>query len=291
MEIFPNQLRGRDIRLFVKREDLIHPAVSGNKWRKLKHNLLKAKKLGKKGIITFGGAFSNHIYATAAACHGLAWPSVGIIRGEIDPQNPTLVAARNWGMQLEAVSRSDYRRKTLSPNIQNLIARYPDNYLVPEGGSNDLALDGIAEMMAEAKTQLTPFPDLICVAAGTGCTARGILLHKPSSCAALVVSALKGDFLIEEIGLDQAQYGWRLDTASHFGGYGRVPEDLERFAQEFEADTGLPLDPIYTAKAMHGLLSAIDRGEVAPGSRVLFIHTGGLQGWEGLHYMREKRRS
>ena len=162
------------VSLYVKREDLIHPTISGNKWRKLKYNLAFARDSGCKTIITFGGAFSNHIYATAAACNEFGFKSVGIIRGEYDPNNPTLNFARSQGMEILFIDRNSYREKENSPNIKSLLDDYENYLLIPEGGSNDLAKNGLKELADEIN--LTNHTNIL-VSGGTGCTAAGILEH------------------------------------------------------------------------------------------------------------------
>jgi 1-aminocyclopropane-1-carboxylate deaminase len=195
------RLDAHNIRLFIKRDDVIHPSVSGNKFRKLKYNLLEMKRLGNQGLITFGGAFSNHIHAVAAAGQLLNLPTVGVIRGE-HPSilNATLAFAESCGMTLHYVSRSAYRHKDLI--IKNLENHFPNYYVVPEGGTNVLAMQGAAEIVPEVIEQLGATPDYICLACGTGGTTAGIVSAAstlPTPIHVIGFAALKGDFLENDV--------------------------------------------------------------------------------------------
>jgi 1-aminocyclopropane-1-carboxylate deaminase len=267
------------IQVDIKREDLLHAQISGNKFRKLKYNLVKARQLNQRTLLTFGGAYSNHIAAVAAAAHEFDFNSIGIIRGEeladkID-QNPTLHKAQQHGMQLHFVSRADYRRKTESEFIQQLIEQYGEFYLIPEGGSNHLAVQGCAEILTTHDRQQF---DYVCCAVGTGGTLAGIIESSAPSQTVLGFAALKGDFLQAEIQQWTAKTNWRLISDYHCGGYAKTTPALLHFIQQFYQRTGIPLEPIYTGKLMFGLMDLIQRGHFAPHSRILVIHTGGLQG-------------
>lgn len=267
------------IQVDIKREDLLHAQISGNKFRKLKYNLIKARQLNQRTLLTFGGAYSNHIAAVAAAAHEFGFNSIGIIRGEeladkID-QNPTLHKAQQHGMQLHFVSRADYRRKTESEFIQQLIEQYGEFYLIPEGGSNHLAVQGCAEILTTHDRQQF---DYVCCAVGTGGTLAGIIESSAPSQTVLGFAALKGDFLQAEIQQWTAKTNWRLISDYHCGGYAKTTPALLHFIQQFYQRTGIPLEPIYTGKLMFGLMDLIQRGHFAPHSRILVIHTGGLQG-------------
>ena len=181
-EIKDNLLESKRIQLFIKRDDLIHPLVSGNKWRKLKYNLLAAKEAEQSTILTFGGAFSNHIYATAAAGKVFGFKTIGIIRGEkITPLNPTLAFAEQSGMELHFITRSDYRKKDRPDFQQTLRQQFGDFYLVPEGGTNTLAMKGCAELVEEVARQLPELPDYWCAACGTGGTVSYTHLTLPTT--------------------------------------------------------------------------------------------------------------
>lgn len=271
---FPNH-----IQVTIKREDLLHAQISGNKFRKLKYNLIKARQFNQRTLLTFGGAYSNHIAAVAAAAHEFGFNSIGIIRGEeladkID-QNPTLHKAHQHGMQLHFVSRADYRRKTESEFIKQLIEQYGEFYLIPEGGSNHLAVQGCAEILTTHDRQQF---DYVCCAVGTGGTLAGIIESSAPSQTVLGFAALKGDFLQAQIQQWTGKTNWRLISDYHCGGYAKTTPALLHFIQQFYQRTGIPLEPIYTGKLMFGLLDLIQRGYFAPHSRILVIHTGGLQG-------------
>lgn len=275
----------QNVKLLVKREDLIHPTISGNKWRKLKGSLLSVKQDGYKGIITYGGAFSNHIHATAAAGQQFDIPTVGIIRGEYDEQNPTLQFAKQSGMKLHFVTRSSYRQKEHSAEVQEILKVF-DNYLVvPEGGSSKLAMHGLTDLAGEIIT--LPNLDLITVSAGTGMTAAGIIKYQPRPVD--VFSALKSDHLKNEIVELSGKTSFSFNTDYHFGGYGKVDHELIDFINSFFTTTGIPLDPIYNGKAMYGIIDQIKTGKISSGTTVLHIHTGGLQGVGAYNYMATKK--
>lgn len=281
----------KKIHLYIKREDLIHSWVSGNKWRKLKYNLAFAIQNNIQTIITFGGAFSNHLYATAGACALLGIKSVGIIRGEIDYQNPTLKFCMDKNMTLIPASRSTYREKEASKEIQNIIHKYPNALLIPEGGTNQLALKGVGEIWDELNHQLDTPPDYLTLAAGTSGTTAGLLSYNDYPTKIISYSALKSDHLQEEIlslTNDKNKEKLIMMTDYHFGGYGRWTDELIQFIREFESMTGIPLDHVYNGKAMYGLLKMISQDYFPQGSTVVHVHTGGLQGLAGLEYMNSK---
>jgi 1-aminocyclopropane-1-carboxylate deaminase len=266
------------VRLLLKREDLNHPFVSGNKWWKLKYNLEEAKKQNKKILLTFGGAYSNHIFATAAAAHELGLESIGVIRGEETlPLNHTLSFAKNIGMKLQYVSRELYRKKTELEFIHQLNQQFGDFYLIPEGGTNKLAVEGCKEF---AKTLGNNF-DYVCCSVGTGGTLAGIINGLPTYKNILGFSSLKGgEFLKAEVSqwLEKQSDNWNIISDYHFGGYGKTTSALEEFKTDFERKTNIPLDLVYTAKMMAGVFDLIQKEFFEKGSTVLVLHTGGLQG-------------
>lgn len=274
-----------NIELYIKREDLIHPLVSGNKWRKLKYNLMEAHSLGYNKLVTFGGAFSNHILATAAAGAACGFKTVGIIRGEIvRPLNPTLEQAANLGMTLVAVTREEYRRKS-DPKFQEKLKQQIGNaYLIPEGGTNVLAVKGCAEITAGTEKY-----HYWCVSCGTGGTLAGLLAGLGSGETVLGFPALKdGKFLqddieqlIKEVGINNP-VSWKLITDYHFGGYARISNELVDFMVDFKDRYQILLDPIYTGKMIFGLVDLIKQGFFPENCRILAIHTGGLQGISGI---------
>ena len=274
-----------NIKLYIKREDIIHPLISGNKWRKLKYNLIDAHHNGYSRILTFGGAFSNHIFAAAAAGAACEIDTIGIIRGEIlEPLNPTLTQAAAWGMKLVSVTRQEFKRKTDHEFLSVLKEIYGEFYLIPEGGSNTLALKGSAEM-ADVCDKF----DYWCLACGTGGTLAGLVSGLTDQEKVLGFAALKGgQFLVDDIKtlLEKANIyptsAWELVHDYHFGGYAKISEELIAFIQEFKKSYGIILDPIYTAKMMFGVIDMIKEGSFPANSRILAIHTGGLQGVTGI---------
>jgi len=283
-------LLGREgIDLQVKREDRIHPEISGNKWRKLKYNLADAHQKGINQIVTFGGAFSNHIHATAAACQAYSLKSLGIIRGEFDPRNPTLQFAQSCGMELRFVDRSSYRDKERSPAIQSILSTLDNYLLVPEGGSNALAYQGLKELAEEINDTEC---DIVLVSAGTGCTAAGILKWLHPTKELWVFSSLKSEHLHQEIRqkVDSSKHtNLRFFGSYHFGGYGKSPEPLIHFINSFYDQSRIPLDPIYNGKLVSGFCDLVAQNQIDTEKSYLWIHTGGLQGAEAYNYMAAKK--
>ena len=276
---FPN-----GIELYIKREDLLHPIISGNKFRKLKYNLLEAKRLGHKKLLTFGGAFSNHIVAVAGAGMEFGFETVGVIRGEELHDkilaNPSLFHAQTFGMQFKFVDRTQYRDKLDPRFLEYLEASYGSFYLIPEGGTNELAIKGCEEILtAEDKIEFSH----ICCAVGTAGTISGIINSSNYNQQIIGFSSLKGGFLSEVICNFVQQKNWTVNEAYHFGGYGKVTDELIRFLNAFYDNYQLPLDPIYTGKMMFGILDLIQEDYFPPHSKILAIHTGGLQGIAGMN--------
>jgi 1-aminocyclopropane-1-carboxylate deaminase len=272
-----------DVRLFIKREDLIHPFVSGNKFRKLKYNLAEALKEKQTTLLTFGGAFSNHIAAVAAAGKLYGFKTIGIIRGEelIDKVdgNATLQFARENGMQFKFVTRENYREKATSKFLAQLTDEFGRFYSIPEGGTNELAVKGCAEIITEKEQDF----DTICCAVGTGGTISGICNGAFPHQQILGFPALKGDFLHEEIKRFVTKDNWELINTYHFGGYGKVTDALIQFMNDFKKQTQIPLDPIYTGKMLYGIIDLIKNGHFAKQNRILAVHSGGLQGIDGMN--------
>ncbi|MFM5699127.1 MAG: 1-aminocyclopropane-1-carboxylate deaminase/D-cysteine desulfhydrase [Aeromonas veronii] len=270
------------VELWCKRDDLIHPAISGNKWRKLKYHLLHAKEHGKRHLLSFGGAYSNHIHALAAAGCQSGLRTTGIIRGEYDAvSNSTLRDAQRWGMDLVFVDRQSYRRRQDPDWLAQFDA--PDTLIVPEGGSSPLAIPGVAELVGEV-----PFsPDLWVLPCASGGTLAGLIAGKRDREQILAIAVLKGgSFIADEVcRLHPAAAnipGWRIALDHHDGGYAKFSPALWQWVQDFSATTDLPLEPIYSGKAMWGLFRELAAGRIAPGSKIVFIHTGGMQGLAGL---------
>lgn len=272
------------VRLLIKREDLNHAFISGNKWWKLKYNIEKALIEKKQTILTFGGAFSNHIYATAAAADENNLKSIGIIRGEeTPPLNHTLSFAKSRQMELHYLSREDYRKKNDPKFIQQLYERFGDFYLVPEGGTNELAVKGCAEFALKELSKIDF--DFLCLPVGTGGTMAGVVSGLAGNKEVLGVSVLKnGDFLHDDIrklihDFTGVSYGnWSVLTSYHHGGYAKVTKKLMEFVSAMKERHNLPLDHVYTGKLMWALMNEVEAGRFPRGSTVLALHTGGLQG-------------
>jgi 1-aminocyclopropane-1-carboxylate deaminase len=283
----------KGINLYIKRDDLIHPLVSGNKWRKLKYNLEKIKVTNCDCAITFGGAFSNHIHATAAACFALNIPSAAIIRGEIDLNNPTLKYCMSTGMKLYPIGRTAYQLKENAPEVQYILSNYQNPIIIPEGGTNELALRGVAEIIDEVIVANMPVPDIIVLAAGTGGTTAGLMSSSSLLSKIIAISSLKSEHLYDEIlKLVKEKNKDKLTvlTDYHFGGYAKWDQSLLDFITSFEKETDIALDHVYNGKAMYALMDMIANGKFAPKTTILYLHTGGLQGKNGLEYMLQKKR-
>lgn len=282
---FPNE-----ISLTIKREDLNHPFISGNKLRKLKYNLLQAKAENKTTLLTFGGAFSNHIAAVAYAGKEQGFKTIGIIRGEelFDKieENPTLKFAQENGMQLKFVTREDYRHKSESFFTEKLKEIFGDFYLVPEGGTNEWAVKGCEEILTDEDA----IYNYVCCAVGTGGTISGLINSAWPNQKILGFPALKGDFLTDEIRIFAKQDNWNLICDYHFGGYGKINLELIEFINAFLEETKVPLDPIYTGKMVFGVIDLIYKNYFPEHSKILLIHTGGLQGIEGMNIKLKQKK-
>jgi 1-aminocyclopropane-1-carboxylate deaminase len=282
-------LEEKNIILALKREDLLHPFISGNKYRKLKYNLIAAKEQGNHTLLTFGGAYSNHIAAVACAGKEGGMNTIGIIRGEELHDNwqgnPTLEQAYKDGMQFKFISRQTYKEKDSTEFLEELKQEFGDFYLVPEGGTNALAVKGCEEILTEQDAEF----DVICTCVGTGGTVAGLINSSRKNQHVLGFSALKGDFLNKIVAEITTKENWRLMTDYHFGGYAKTSLELIQFINQFKSDTGIPLDPIYTGKMLFGLFDMIKNDNFARGSKILVVHTGGLQGIEGMNTVLKKK--
>ncbi len=282
--VFPN-----NISLHIKREDLLHPIISGNKFRKLKYNLEEAKNQNQKTLLTFGGAFSNHIVAVAGAGAAFGFETIGIIRGEElrhkIAENPSLLQAQQLGMKFVFVSREAYRQKENLDFIENLKAEFGPFYLIPEGGTNQFAIKGCEEILTEADSEY----DFICCSVGTGGTISGIINSSSETQKIIGFSSLKGDFLQNDIAKFANKQNWSINCDFHFGGYGKVTDELIDFMNSFYLKFDIHLDPIYTGKMMFGILNLIEDNYFPPNSKILAIHTGGLQGIAGMNNALEKK--
>lgn len=278
-----------NILLSFKRDDKLHPFVSGNKLRKLKYNLIEAQQQKYHTLLTFGGAFSNHIAAVAAAGKELGLNTIGIIRGEEleskISENPTLSFAQECGMHFQFISREDYRNKDKAEFINNFKKKIGEFYLLPEGGTNALAVKGCEEILTETKNDF----DYICVPVGTGGTIAGLVKASKEYQQVLGFSALKGNFQSSEIAKYTSKTNFKIIDSYSFGGYGKIDIDLIRFINEFKEKTNIPLDPVYTGKMMYGIFDLLKKGYFKENSRIFAVHTGGLQGIAGMNQKLTKK--
>lgn len=294
-EVHFSEIEHTNISLFIKREDELHPFISGNKFRKLKYNLMEAKRQGKQKIVTFGGAYSNHIAATAAAGVEFNLETIGVVRGdelalnleEVLKTNPTLNFASKNNMKFHFVSRESYRNKTTSTFMKALEEQFGEFYLVPEGGTNEFAIKGCEEILTDEDDQF----DVICSAMGTGGTISGIINSTKTHQKVIGFPALKGDFLKVEVEKYVSnKTNWAINTDYHFGGYAKISQELITFINKFKEETTIPLDPVYTGKMLFGLVDLIKKGYFEPRTKILAIHTGGLQGIEGMNAVLKKKK-
>ena len=270
-----------EIELQIKREDTLHPFISGNKYRKLKYNLEAALQQKQQSLLTFGGAFSNHIAAVAYAGKISKLKTIGIIRGEElkEKINPTLKFAKDCGMQLHFVTRSDYKLKDISDFQENLVQKFGNFFLIPEGGTNELAVKGCEEILEETDKSF----DLICSCVGTGGTIAGLINSSHPHQKILGFSALNHEKLSLDINTFVYQNNWEILNNFTFGGYAKITDKLLEFINDFKKKYNIKLDPIYTGKMMYGVIQLIKEGYFLPQTKILCIHTGGLQGIAGMN--------
>lgn len=277
------------VQLVVRREDLIHPEVSGNKFRKLKYNIAKAISQGETTLVTFGGAHSNHIAATAAAGAILGLKTIGVIRGEelvdVSKHSPTLQFASSKGMIFHFVSREVYKEKETEAFVTSLKQKLGSFYLIAEGGTNALAVKGCTEILTEEDADY----DFICCSVGTGGTIAGLVQASKPHQQVIGFSALKGTFQIEAIKKYTSKNNVTITDAYCFDGYAKTDEVLIGFMNMFLKQTGILLDPVYTAKMMFGIYEMIEKETFPKNSRILAIHTGGLQGIKGMNKILDKK--
>jgi 1-aminocyclopropane-1-carboxylate deaminase len=272
------------LNLYVLRTDLNHPFISGNKLFKLKYNLEEAKRQDKKSILTFGGAFSNHIAATAVAGKEYGFKTIGVIRGDkTDKLNPTLKFAVGQGMELHFVSREAYKNRNNPPFLNTLQHQYSYPYIIPEGGANEQGIKGCMEIKDYVAI---PF-DHICCPCGTGTTLAGIILSLKEEQNAIGFQVLKGEnYIRNEVRswLDRFQCNknnWDINEQYHFGGYAKRTPELIEFTERFEKQHGIPLEFVYTGKMMFGIYDLIKKDYFPKGKTIIAVHTGGLQGNAG----------
>lgn len=282
-------LSEKNIQLFVKRDELIHPVIQGNKWRKLKYNLLAAAQQSANTLLSFGGAYSNHLHALAAAGRMFNFKTIGIVRGERPHTlSPSLQDMQNWGMQLEFISRADYRKRESDEFIQQLRKQFGGFYLIPEGGNNAAGRYGCAELLNE----LDQTYDVICCEVGSGTQFSALVSQHASSSQApqhihyLGFVVMKNPTLLQQLEDYFQQYqvtynNWSLNHDYHFGGFARANETLHEFIHQFKQQHGIQLEPVYSGKMLYGIYQLIEQDYFKPGSRILAIHGGGLQGLRG----------
>lgn len=272
-----------DIELWAKRDDLLHPVISGNKWRKLKFSLDHALSLGADTVISMGGTYSNHLHALAYAGKALGIKTIGIVRSEqAETLTPTLIDLQRFGMELKFVSRSEYRLLRCFKKWYELPDLKSRHYWLPEGGAQTLALSGVADMVSEINISY----DTICVPCGTGTTMAGIINAVPNTVSVLGFAALKNagflNYDIESLIVSSCN-NWRINMDYHFGGFAKVNAELMMFIKDFEETHEIPLEPVYTGKMFYGLYDMIKNQKFKPGQRIIAVHTGGLQGKRGFN--------
>jgi 1-aminocyclopropane-1-carboxylate deaminase len=280
------------VKVYIKRLDLIHPVISGNKWFKQKFNLVKAKEEGYETLVSFGGAYSNHIHALAGSGKEFGFQTIGIIRGEEHlPLNPTLQAVSDLGMQLIYVSRFNYRNKHLPEFEEWIHQKFGRVYIVPEGGTNVLALKGCSEIPSLIEIDY----DLVCCASGTAGTVSGVIAGLNGKKNIIGFSVLRGGaFLINNAKnlihdfCGKEFNNWSINLNYHFGGYAKINRELVLFMYQFEEINQIPLDPVYTGKMMYGIYDLARKGLLGEGKTIIALHTGGLQGVDG---MKEKMKN
>ena len=278
-------LTKKNVTLSIKRDDLLHPHLSGNKWRKLKYNLLAMKEKQQDAFITFSGPFSNHLYAASMACKLFSLEGHVILRGpQLDEHNPTIRMAKACGLNLHVVDRATYRLRNDQQYLAQLQQRFHHCHLIPEGGSNQYALQGLGELASSL-----PKTDYVMCAVGSGGTMAGLIDACPAQTSIIGVAVLKqAHYLIDEIKKltprAVSQNNWQLLLDHHHGGYGKFTPDLWQFCQMMRQKFYIPLEPIYTGKLFYALWQLLEQDFFKPGSHITAIHTGGLQGIDGLRY-------
>lgn len=279
----------QDYLISFKREDLLDETISGNKLRKLKYNLIYAKRKNYSGVLTFGGAFSNHLAAVAAAGKRFGFKTIGIVRGEEwnkkVTQNATLNFCDKQGMELYFVSRAAYRQKEKSNLVSELTDRLKHIYLIPEGGTNSLAVQGCKEILTSGDTEF----DVICCCVGTGGTLSGLIEGAELHQKVIGFAALRHQGLSKEIEKHTQKTNWEINHDYTFGGYAKVTPDLIAFMNDFYQQYQIPLDPIYTGKMVFGIFDLIKKEKWPWGKKILVIHSGGLQGIQGMNFQLQKK--
>ncbi|RIZ65395.1 MAG: 1-aminocyclopropane-1-carboxylate deaminase/D-cysteine desulfhydrase [Methylococcales bacterium] len=267
-----------NIELWMKRDDQLHPVISGNKWRKLKFILNHALYTGSDTIISMGGVYSNHLHALAYTCKAIGLKNIAYIRGDAPTLlTPTLADLTAWGTELRYISRTEYRQLRQYKSYLDLPGLKPQQYWLPEGGAQPLALSGLAELVEEIEISY----DYLCVPCGTGTTLAGLISATPDHISLLGFAALKNaSFLNTDVSalLAQNKSNWQINLDYHFGGFASSTPELLSFIKAFETKTNIQLEPVYTGKMMYALYDLISKGHFNAGQRIIALHTGGLQG-------------
>jgi len=280
-------LSEKRIQLFIKRDELIHPIIQGNKWRKLKYNLIAAETQHKNTLLSFGGAYSNHLHALAAVGRQYQLNTIGVVRGEAPKQlNPCLQDLLDWGMQLKFVTRKRYKQKNSIDFIDSLKQEFGDFYLIPEGGNNSAGKQGCAEILNELET----IYDVICCEVGSGTMFSALIennIHPETQFLGFAV--MKNKQLDDDIEnsikrschRQQPPTIWQIKHDYHFGGFAKTTVELNAFIRQFKQNHNVQLEPVYSGKLFWGLFDLIEHNYFKPGSKILAIHGGGLQGLRG----------
>ena len=273
--IVDDLLKQKNIRLDMLRLDLIHPQISGNKWFKLKYSVQEAQLLKCAAILSFGGAYSNHLHALAYVSKQIGIPTIGIVRGE-KVQNPTLNDCVNWGMQLQFVSRNDYKLRNDLSYLHKLRQQFSNTLIIPEGGNNEAGRKGCLDILQHVDLRMYTH---ICSPVGSGATLNGLIESSLSTNKILGFSAMKNAYDIEEtVKQFTTKNNWQIIHDYHFGGFAKTTDELAQFMQKFEQQQHIELDKVYTAKMCFGLYTMIQKEQIPLGSSLLILHTGGLQG-------------
>jgi len=284
-------LSKKEIQLFIKRDELIHPVIQGNKWRKLKYNLINAQKNNSQTILSFGGAYSNHLHALAYAANQLGIQSIGIIRGEApSPLNPCLQDITDWGMHLKFITRIEYKQKNVAAFLKNLKQEFGEYYLIPEGGNNAEGKKGCAEILSELQDNY----DFICCEIGSGTMFSSLIEHNTNPQTQLLgFAVMKNPQLDQDISdslislkkqpavSTAISTHWKINHDYHFGGFAKTTNELNDFINTFKRDHNIQLEPVYSGKLLWGIFDLIQQDYFKPGSKLLAIHGGGLQGIRG----------
>lgn len=285
MKLITDTIEYKNFRIAIIRADKIGDAVQGNKYFKLKYNLEEAIASGFTKMLTFGGPFSNHIYAAAAAGNANGLETIGIIRGEDDPNNPTLQFVRNKGMHLEFVPREQFKKREEPDFLNKYREKYGPFYLLPEGGTNALAIKGCTEILEENADVY----NRIFVSVGTGGTLAGLISTPGLKTHITGISALKGDDTLTKkvqnmLHGEHPNVTWNINFNFHYGGYAKFHPALVEFIRKFYVDYNIMLDPVYTGKTFGAVFYMIDNNKIAEGAKICVVHTGGLQGIAGWDY-------